>query len=67
MTRLQLAEFEMELVEAAIAAVLKSANSERYANHEKHIDPLYVQALDRLQVKQVGCRAYLSRVQILGE
>jgi hypothetical protein len=65
-TELEKAQKSLDLVEHAIFNVKFAANEERKITHAKHIDTYYIEALDRLGVKLVGARAYLSRVQILG-
>ena len=54
------------LVEHAIASVKFAAEEERRITHDKHIDQHYVEALDRLDVKLTGARAYLGRIEALG-
>jgi hypothetical protein len=67
MTTLEIAKQRLSLTEHAIFNVKFAANEERKLTHAKHIDKFYVEALDRLEVKLCGDRAYLSRVEILGE
>ena len=67
MTALELAQKRMLLTEHAIFNVKFSAEEERKLTHSKHIDHYYVEAMERLNVKLVGDRAYLSRVEILGK
>lgn len=67
MTALELAQKRLLLTEHAIFNVKFAAAEERKLTHAKHIDKYYVEALDRLEVKLCGDRAYLSRVEILEE
>jgi hypothetical protein len=67
MTPLELAQQSLAYTEHAIFNVTFAANEERKMLHTKHINQFYTEALDRLQVKLVGDRAYLSRVEILGK
>lgn len=66
MTPLEIAEKQLMLTEHAIFNVKFAANEERKITHAKHINTYYAEALDRLEVKLCGDRAYLSRVEILG-
>ena len=54
------------LIEHAIAAVKFAAEEERKVTHAKHIDPYYQEALNHLDVKLTGARAYAYRVQTIG-
>lgn len=60
------AQRQVDLITAAIEAVRSAADEERRITHSKHIDPLYHQALGRLEAKLTGARAYAFRVQIIG-
>lgn len=60
------AQRQMDLITDAIAAVKYAADEERRLTHSKHIDPLYRQALDHLEVKLTGARTYAFRVQTIG-
>ena len=66
MTELEKAQRKLDLVVDAIAAVKFAAEEERKITHAKHIDPDYRDALDRLDVKLTGARAYAYRVQTIG-
>jgi hypothetical protein len=66
MTDLERAQQIIILTEHAIFNVKFAAEEERKLTHAKHIDQYYTEALDRLEVKLVGARAYLSRVEIIG-
>jgi hypothetical protein len=66
MTELEKAQRQLDLVVDAIAAVKFAAEEERKITHAKHIDPYYREALDRLEVKLTGARAYAYRVQTIG-
>jgi len=57
---------QLELVLGAIAAVKSAAEEERKITHSKHIDKYYSEALDRLDVKLTGARAYADRVGAIG-
>lgn len=67
MTALEIAQKRVLLTEHAVFNVKFAAAEERKMTHAKHIDQYYVEALDRLEVKLCGDRAYLSRVEILGK
>jgi len=66
MMDLEQAQRQMDLITDAIAAVKYAADEERRITHSKHIDPLYFQALGRLEAKLTGARAYAFRVQTIG-
>ena len=66
MTELEKAQRKLDLVVDAIAAVKFAAEEERKITHAKHIDTFYEEALDRLDVKLTGARAYAYRVQTIG-
>lgn len=66
MTELEKAQRKLDLVVDAIAAVKFAAEEERKITHAKHIDTFYEEALDRLDVKLTGARAYAYLVQTIG-
>ena len=66
MTELEKAQRKLDLVEHAIFNVKFAAEEERKITHAKHIDFFYQEALDRLDVKLTGARAYAYRVQTIG-
>lgn len=66
MTEVEKAQRRLDLITDAIAAVKFAAEEERKIIHSKHIDQYYVEALDRLEVKLTGARAYAYRVQTIG-
>lgn len=66
MNELEKAQRKLDLVVDAIAAVKFAAEEERKITHAKHIDQHYVDALDRLDVKLTGVRAYLTRIETIG-
>jgi hypothetical protein len=66
MTELEKAQRKLDLVVDAIAAVKFAAEEERKITHAKHIDTFYSEALDRLDLKLTGARAYAYRVQTIG-
>jgi hypothetical protein len=66
MTELERAKKQLLLVEHAIFNVKFAAEEERKITHAKHIDQYYVEALDRLDVKLTGARAYLGRIEAVG-
>jgi hypothetical protein len=66
MTELEKAQRKLDLVVDAIAAVKFAAEEERKITHAKHIDTFYAEALDRLDLKLTGARAYAYRVQTIG-
>lgn len=66
MTELEKAQKAVLLVEHAIFNVKFAANEERKITHAKHIDKHYVDALDRLDLKLTGARAYLTRIETIG-
>ena len=66
MTELEKAQKKLDLVVDAIAAVKFAAEEERKITHAKHIDQYYAEALDRLDLKLTGARAYLGRIEAIG-
>lgn len=66
MTELEKAQRRLDLITDAIAAVKFAAEEERKITHAKHIDQFYAEALDRLDVKLTGTRAYLTRIETIG-
>jgi hypothetical protein len=66
MTELEKAQRKLDLVVDAIASVKFAAEEERKITHAKHIDTFYAEALDRLDLKLTGARAYAYRVQTIG-
>jgi hypothetical protein len=66
MTELERAKQQVLLVEHAIFNVKFAAEEERKITHAKHIDQYYAEALDRLDVKLTGVRAYLGRIEAIG-
>lgn len=66
MNELEKAQRKLDLVVDAIAAVKFAAEEERKITHAKHIDTFYAEALDRLDLKLTGARAYAYRVQTIG-
>ena len=66
MTEVEKAQRQLDLITDAIAAVKFAAEEERKITHAKHIDPYYQEALDRLEVKLTGARAYAHRVMTIG-
>lgn len=67
MNEAEKAQRQMDLITDAVAAVKYAAEEERKVTHSKHIDPYYQEALDRLNVKLTGARAYAFRVQTIGK
>jgi hypothetical protein len=63
MTELERAKQQVLLVEHAVKF---AAEEERKITHAKHIDQYYAEALDRLDVKLTGVRAYLGRIEAIG-
>ena len=66
MTEVEKAQRQLDLITDAIAAVKYAAEEERKITHAKHIDPHYQEALDRLDVKLTGGRAYAHHVMTIG-
>ena len=66
MTEVENAQRRLDLITDAIAAVKFAAEEERKITHARHIDQYYVEALDRLEVKLTGARAYAYRVMTIG-
>ena len=66
MTESEKAQRRLYLIEHAIQIIKVVAEEERKITHDKHIDPYYQEALDRLEVKLTGARAYAFRVQTIG-
>ena len=66
MTEVEKAQRRLDLITDAIAAVKFAAEEERKITHAKHIDTFYEEALDRLDVKLTGARAYAYRVMTIG-
>lgn len=66
MTEVENAQQRLDLITDAIAAVKFAAEEERKITHAKHIDPYYQEALNRLDVKLTGARAYAYRVMTIG-
>jgi hypothetical protein len=66
MNELEKAQQQLDLIEHAIWNVKFAAEEERKITHARHIDPYYQEALDRLDVKLTGARAYAFRVQTIG-
>lgn len=66
MNEAEKAQRQLDLITDAIASVIYAAEEERKVTHAKHIDPYYQEALDRLDVKLTGARAYAFRVQTIG-
>lgn len=66
MNELEKAQQAVLLVEHAIFNVKFAAEEEKKMTHAKHIDQHYVEALDRLDVKLTGARAYLTRIETIG-
>ena len=66
MTEAEKAQRQLDLITDAVAAIKFAAEEECKITHSKHIDPLYQEALDRLDVKLTGVRAYAFRVQTVG-
>ena len=66
MTETLKAQQRLDLITDAIEAVRYAAEEERRITHSRHIDPYYRQALDRLEIKLTGARAYAFRVQTIG-
>lgn len=67
MTEFEKAQRKLDLITNAIAAVKFAAEEERKITHNKHIDTYYAEALDRLDLKLTGARAYAYRVQTIGK
>lgn len=63
MNEAEKAQRQLDLITDAILAVRNAAEEERKVTHSKHIDPYYREALDRLDVKLTGARAYAFRAQ----
>lgn len=66
MTEVEKAQRRLDLITDAIAAVKFAAEEERKITHTKHIDPDYLDALDCLELKLTGARAYAYRVMTVG-
>ncbi len=66
MNELEKAQRQLDLIEHAIWNVKFAAEEERKITHAKHIDPFYAEALDRLDVKLTGARAYAYRIETIG-
>lgn len=66
MTEAEKAQRQLDLITDAIAAVKHAAEQERKITHAKHLDPFYLEALNRLETKLTGARAYAFRVQTVG-
>jgi hypothetical protein len=66
MNELEKAQRRLDLITDAIAAVKFAAEEERKITHDKHIDPDYRDALDCLDLKLTGARAYAYRVRVIG-
>ena len=66
MTELEKAQRQLDLIVHAISEVKRAAEEERKITHAKHIDTYYQEALDRLDVKYTGVRAWAFRVQTVG-
>lgn len=66
MTEAEKAQRQLNLITDAIAAVRYAAEEERKVTHVKHLDPFYLEALNRLETKLTGARAYAFRVQTIG-
>ena len=66
MSEQEKAQRQLDLITEAIAAVRYAAEEERKVTHAKHIDLYYQEALDRLDAKLTGVRAYAHRVMTIG-
>ena len=66
MTEVEKAQRRLDLITDAIAAVKFAAEEERKITHAKHIDDDYCTALEYLELKLTGARAYAFRVQTIG-
>jgi hypothetical protein len=66
MTKLEVAQQQLNLITDAIIAVKFAAAEERKITHAKHIDQDYLDALNCLDLKLTGARAYAYRVQTIG-
>ena len=66
MSEQEKAQRQLDLIVDAITAIKFAAEEERKITHAKHIDPYYQEALDRLDVKLTGARAYAHRVMTIG-
>lgn len=66
MTEAEKAQRQLDLITDAIAAVRYAAEEERKVTHVKHLDPFYLEALNRLETKLTSARAYTFRVQTIG-
>ena len=66
MNELEKAQRQLDLIKSAIAIVEALAEEDRKVTHVKHIDTYYREALDRLEVKLTGARAYAFRVMTIG-
>ena len=66
MNEMEKAQQQLDLITDAVATVKFAAEEERKITHSKHIDPYYQEALDRLDLKLAGVRAYAFRVQTIG-
>lgn len=67
MTELEKARKSLILAEHAVFNVRFAAEEERKLTHSKNIVQNYVEALDRLEVKLVGARAYFNRIETIGQ
>lgn len=67
MTELEKAQRRLDLITDAIAAVKFAADEERKILHSAHIDMDYQDALDHLDLKITGLRAYVFRIQTIGK
>ena len=66
MSEQEKAQRQLDLIVDAITAIKFAAEEERKITHAKHIDPYYQEALDRLDAKLTGVRAYAHRVMTIG-
>ena len=66
MNEVEKAQRRLDLITDAIAAVKFAAEEERKITHAKHLDPDYLDALDHLELKLTGARAYAFRVMTIG-
>lgn len=66
MNEMEKAQQQLDLIEHAIWNVKFAAEQERKITHAEHIDQYYQEALDRLETKLTGVRAYAYRVKTIG-
>jgi hypothetical protein len=66
MTENEKTQRQIGCLEHAIAAVKRNAAEDQRVTHAKHMDNHYATALDCLELKLTGLRAYALRVETIG-